>query len=178
MSRVSVVNVTSTSRPVQHGMNYPDDRHLILDRVSFEIQPGKCLGLVGEEGSGKMALTMGLVRVDEFDEGEVWINDRNIRGMSLREFGQIRQCVQAVFPDSFEQLTPEFILDRSFREILALERIWRPGRVDQRIDEVMIQTGLPARTLKLVPAQLDIVERQLAALTRALLRRPGVVDSS
>lgn len=175
MSRVSVVNVTSTTRPVQHGMSYPDDGRTLLDQVGFEIPSGKCLGLVGEVDSGKMALTMGLVRIDEFDEGEVWINKLNIREMSLREFGQIRQCIQAVFPDSFGQLTPEFTLDQSYREILAIDGIWAPGRVGEQIDEAMTRTGLPSKTRKLMPTQLDIEERQLAALTRALLRRPELL---
>ena len=105
MSRFSVVNVTSTTRPVQHGMSYPHDGRTLLDQVSFEIPPGKCLGMVGEEGSGKMALTMGLVRIDEFDKGEVWIDEVDIREMSLHEFRRIRQSIQAVFPDDFEQLT-------------------------------------------------------------------------
>lgn len=175
MSRVSVVNVTSTTRPVQHGMSYLDDGRTLLDKVNFEIPSGKCLGLVGAEDSGKMALTMGLVRIDEFDEGEVWINKLNIREMSQREFGQIRQCIQAVFPDSFEQLTPEFTLDQSFREILAIDGIRGPGRVGQQIDEAMERTGLSSIARKLMPSQLDKVERQLAALTRALLRRPELL---
>ena len=172
MTRLFVENVTSMSRP---GIQSPDESTKLLDDVSFEIPAGKCLSVVGEQDSGKMALTLGLVRIDDFNAGNVWLGDRNVRKMSHRKFQKVRPGIQAVFPDSFGQLTEEFTLDRIFREILSTRGRLSRDEIHNQIDQVMVRTGLSATIRYLNPPRLDPVERQLAALARALLQSPGVI---
>ena len=144
-----------------------------LDEISFAVEKGRCLGLVGEQASGKLPLTMALLRLIPIAEGEIIFDEIEIASLSLRKFRAMRKRIQAVFSDSFGQLTPGFSLDQAFREVL---RVWHRGlskdEIHTRIEEVMVATGLAEAARYLYPVELDKVERQLAALARVLLINP------
>lgn len=174
MSLLSVENLTvihqsARRRWFHYGMG--ERKH--LDKISFEAKRGRCLAMVGEQASGKLPLTMALLRLIPITEGTIVFDETEISSMPLRKFRLFRNRIQAVFSDGFGQLSPGFSLDHAFREVL---RVWHRGcskdEIHTRIEDVMVATGLAEATRYLYPVELDVVERQLAALARALLLNP------
>ncbi len=169
VENLTVIHQSARRRWFHYGME--ERKH--LDEISFRVEKGRCLGLVGEQASGKLPLTMAMLRLIPITEGDIIFDEIEIGTMPLRKFRRLRSRIQAVFSDDFGQLTPGFTLDHAFREVL---RVWHRNlskdEVHTRIEEVMVATGLAEAVRYLYPVELDVVERQLAALARVLLVNP------
>lgn len=169
VENLTVIHQKTRRRWFHYGME--ERKH--LDEISFDVKKGRCLGLVGEQSSGKLPLTMALLRLIPIKEGEVVFDGTEITSLSMRKFRPLRRRIQVVFSDSFGQLTPGFTLDHSFREVLKVwHRKLSHDEIHTRIEAVMVATGLAETVRYLYPVELDIVERQLASLARALLVEP------
>jgi len=174
MPLLTVENLTVIHRPkCRSWFHYGLSEQKHLDGVSFELEKGRCLGLVGEESSGKFPLTLALLKLIPISGGQVVFDGVGIHSMSHRKFRPLRQRIQAVFPDGFGQLTDGFTLDHAFREVLRLYcRGLSKDEIHARIENVMVATGLAEAVRYLYPVELDMVERQVAALARVLLINP------
>ncbi|MEX2580936.1 MAG: ATP-binding cassette domain-containing protein [Verrucomicrobiales bacterium] len=155
---------------------YELEETLLLDEVSFSVDKGRSLGLVGEENSGKTPLVLALMKLHPIASGKIVFAEIDVTALGERHFRRVRKRLQTVFSDRFGQLTPDFTLDQAFREVL---RLWYPkaGKDDwhRRIEAVMVACGLPEAVRDLYPVELDAVERQQAALARALLPAPEML---
>lgn len=152
------------------------DQEDLVDDVSFSIERRRSFSLVGEENSGKLAITMALLKLHPVASGRIVFGDVDLTALPEQRFRPIRRRIQAVFPDRFGQLTPDLTISQAFREVLS---VWHrhSGKDDwhQRIDAVMISCGLPEAVRDLYPVELDAVERQQVALARALLTGPELL---
>jgi len=155
---------------------YDLEEEVLLDGVSFVMERGRSLAIVGEEKSGKYPLTLALMKLHPVAAGSITFTEVDVTALGDRHFRRLRKRMQAVFSDRFGQLTSQLTVDESFREVL---RLWyrREGRESwrQRVEEVMVACGLPEALRALYPVELDAVERQLVALARALLARPQLL---
>ena len=142
----------------------------VLRRVSFRLEPGRVLGLLGRTGSGKTTLTRMLFRFYDVDEGEILLGDRSIRRIRLE---QLRQQVGMVTQDVQ-------IFNATVRENMAL---FDPGVADSHILEAIEALGLET-WFRSQPEGLDTViaggglsagESQLLAFARVFLKDPGIV---
>lgn len=174
MELLEVEHLTLTRQRVrrrwlQHGI----ESESLIDDLSLTIDRGRSLGLVGEEASGKLPLTLALLKLHPVASGRITFGGVDLTALSERRVRPIRWRFQAVFPDRFGQLTSNLTISQSFREVL---RVWhRRATMDEwhhRIESVMIACGLPEAVRNLYPVELDAVERQQAALARALLTGP------
>ncbi len=169
VENLTVIHQKTRRRWFHYGME--ERKH--LDEISFEVKRGRCLGLVGEQASGKLPLTMALLRLIPISEGEIIYDGTEITALSLQKFRPMRRRMQAVFSDGFGQLTPGFSLDHAFREVLKVwHRKLSHDEIHTRIEEVMVATGLAESVRYMYPVELDMVERQLGSLARALLVEP------
>lgn len=147
-----------------------------IDGVSFSVDKGKSYALVGEEQSGKHALAMALLKLHPVHSGTITFAQVVLTEIGDRHFRRLRRRFQAVFPDSFGQLTSEFTVDQMFAEVLrAWYRKEDKASWHRRIERAMIACGLPEAVRILYPAELDAVERQQVALARALLLEPELL---
>lgn len=148
----------------------------VVEGVSFSVEPGTTLGLVGEEGSGKAALAEALLFLRPIEGGRMIFTDVEVTALNSRQIRRIRKQIQGVFSDDFGQLTAEFTVDQMFREVLEF---WYPRESAEdwthRIEKVMVACGLPEAVRVLYPLELDAVERQEVALARALLLEPRLL---
>lgn len=155
---------------------YGKEDKTLVDGISFGIEKGKDLSIVGEETSGKLPLTLAVLKLHAIAGGKIEWNGVDIHSLSDYRFRSLRRGVQAVFPDRFGQLTADLTINQSFLEVL---RLWyRKENRDQwlsRIEKVMIECGLPEAVRHLYPLELDAVERQQAALARAMLAEPELL---
>ncbi|NTF33434.1 ABC transporter ATP-binding protein [Rhizobium skierniewicense] len=141
----------------------------ILPNVSFNVEPGECFGLVGESGSGKSTILRCMSLLFKQWEGEIWVGNQSVRDMPL-----IERCrtVQMVFQDPYGSLHPR----QSVRTVLSEPlRIHKMDRHSERMEQAIIEVGLPLDFLDRYPHQLSGGQRQRVAIARALILEPSVL---
>ena len=148
----------------------------LIDEVSFSVEKGQCFGMVGEDGCGKFPLTFGLLRLQAINSGSICFDGEEVIGMKEKDFLSVRRHLQALFPVGFGQLPPHFTIERGFMSVLGIHephmKRWDRGL---RIESALEQAGVPLSIRDLRPADLSPLDRQRAALARALLIRPRLL---
>lgn len=146
-----------------------------LDDISFELQEGETLGLVGESGCGKSTLARQLIRLEEPTEGKIFLAERDLtslRGESLRKQ---RHAFQMIFQDPYSSLNPRMSIFSALEEPLklhtALNREERAARVGQLLELV----GLRKEHAYRYPHQFSGGQRQRIGIARALAVNPRFI---
>jgi putative ABC transport system ATP-binding protein len=143
-----------------------------LRGVDFEVARGEMVAVVGPSGSGKTTLLNCLSGLDRFDGGRVWIDGRDISGMSDRERTEYRLRSMGFVFQAFN-LLPVLTAAENVEIPLLLQRV-RPGEARRRALDMLETLGLAHRA-KHRPDQLSGGEQQRVAVARALVHRPAVV---
>ena len=134
---------------VNHLKKYFNTRKGLLhavDDVSFVVNRGETLGLVGESGCGKSTLGRAMIRLLEPTSGEVKFWGRNIVGMSKGEMKEMRKKVQIVFQDPYSCLNPRLSVSELIAEPLIVNGICSSKKeMDARIARLMDTVGLARR---------------------------------
>jgi oligopeptide transport system ATP-binding protein len=160
-----------------HGDDGPDeDRFSAVDGVSFALQQGETLAVVGESGCGKTTLARMTLRLIEPDAGELRFAGEDLltaRGQRLRE---LRRYMQMVFQDPFASLDPRMRIGEIMGEPLAiheshLTRAQRRDRVVAMLERVGLAPDTPGR----YPHEFSGGQRQRIGIARALILRPKLV---
>ena len=150
-----------------------------LDDVSFHIQPGECVGLVGESGCGKTTLSKIIMRAIHADEGDVIFNDSgepvSVLGMTQRELTEYRRKVQFVFQDPFSSLNPRMTVFDLVSEPLIIHGFGDAGQRGEVVTELMRQVGLDPRFLSRYPHSFSGGQRQRIGIARALALNPDLL---
>lgn len=151
------------------------DLHAV-DNVSFTIEKGKTLGIVGESGCGKSTLGKTLIRMTDATEGEVWFDGKEITEMSQREFKKMRMRMQMIFQDPYASLDPRMSVSSLISEPLTTYRLVH-GRKEreERVLEIMDTVGLARRFANVYPHELDGGRRQRIGIARALSLNPEFI---
>lgn len=141
----------------------------VLPAVSFTVTAGECFGLVGESGSGKSTVLRCLsLLLDQ------WTGDAQIDGASVRDMDIMTRCrtLQMVFQDPYGSLHPRHSVRTTLSEPLSIHGL---DRHTQRMEQVMVDVGLPVEFLDRYPHQLSGGQRQRVAIARALILEPQVL---
>ncbi|MHC0037699.1 ABC transporter ATP-binding protein [Pseudoneobacillus sp. C159] len=146
-----------------------------VDDVSFSIQKGETLGLVGESGCGKSTTGRTIIRLLKSTEGEVIFNGKDftkVNGKSLRE---IRKDIQMVFQDPYASLNPiQMVGDIISEPIRNFKRI-RKDELKREVLELLQKVGLPEDAYDKYPHEFSGGQRQRIGIARALALRPKLV---
>jgi len=150
-----------------------------VDDVSFEIHPGRTLGLVGESGCGKTTTGKLLVRLLDPTDGHIYVNDSELgivdlaelRGGRLKTF---RRRVQMIFQDPYESLNPRRTVYDTVVEPLVVQGIGYLSEREARVANLLELVGLtPASSFMFrFPHELSGGQRQRVAIARALIIEP------
>ena len=150
-----------------------------VDRVSFELARGECLGLVGESGCGKTTVSKMIMRAVEPDEGAVVFDDggRDVRLDRLRdrELVRFRPRIQLVFQDPFSSLDPRMTVFDIVSEPLVIHGVGDHASRVAKVKGLMSLTGLDPRWLGRYPHSFSGGQRQRIGIARALALQPELL---
>ena len=147
-----------------------------VDDVSFQIERGKTLGIVGESGCGKSTIGRTILRLLEPTDGRVIFEGQDITTLSKNEMCELRQEMQIIFQDPFSSLDPRMTVSQTIAEPLKLHGIILDKRErEKRVLELMATVGLAERLYDTYPHELDGGRRQRIGIARALAMRPKFI---
>ena len=147
-----------------------------MDDVSFTIEKGKTLGVVGESGCGKSTLGRTIIRLQEPTEGTVLFEVKNISALNQKELWKQRREMQMIFQDPFSSLNPRMTISQTIEEPLKLYGLCADKESRQkRVAELMDTVGLARRLYNTYPHELDGGRRQRIGIARALALQPKFI---
>ena len=147
-----------------------------VDDVSFQIERGKTLGVVGESGCGKSTIGRTILRLLEPTEGKIIFEGKDITALSKNEMRLLRQEMQIIFQDPFSSLDPRMTVAQTIAEPLKLHGIIKDKRErEKRVLELMDTVGLAERLYDTYPHELDGGRRQRIGIARALAMKPKFI---
>ncbi len=142
--------------------------------VSFSIDRGETIGIVGESGCGKSTLARSLVQLHPVDGGAIRLDGRDITALRRRDAHAVRRRVQMVFQDPYASLDPRMSVSAILREPLAIHDLHR-GRRSERVLELLEAVGLNPAHANRYPHQFSGGQRQRIGIARALAVEPDVI---
>lgn len=148
-----------------------------VDNVTFNIEKGKTIGIVGESGCGKSTLGKTLMRLHEPTSGEVLYNGVDIAGMPLKKFKkEYRSHIQMIFQDPYASLDPRMdVLQLIEEPIRVNNKNLSKKEVEDKAKEMMELVGLAKRLETAYPHELDGGRRQRIGIARALSLNPSFI---
>jgi peptide/nickel transport system ATP-binding protein len=147
-----------------------------VNNVSFEVQKGETLGLVGESGCGKSTIARTILRLIEPRHGAIVFNGKDITKLRGSRLQSYRRELQIVFQNPFSALDPRMTIGDLVAEPLVIHGL--EGSRQQKTDRVMAlldRVGIPNRYLKSYPHQLSGGQRQRVCIARALILQPQLI---
>ncbi len=148
-----------------------------VDNVTFNIEKGKTIGIVGESGCGKSTLGKTLMRLHEPTSGEVLYNGVDIASMPLKKFKkEYRSHIQMIFQDPYASLDPRMdVLQLIEEPIKVNDKKLSKKEVEDKAKEMMELVGLAKRLETAYPHELDGGRRQRIGIARALSLNPSFI---
>ena len=147
-----------------------------VDDVSFSVERGKTLGIVGESGCGKSTTGRTILRLLEPTDGVVLFEGKDISRLSARGMRALRKDMQIIFQDPFSSLDPKMPINKLISEpIVNAGLIKNKQKLQERVLELMEVVGLSPRLYNAFPHELDGGRRQRVGIARALALDPKFI---
>ena len=146
-----------------------------VDGVSFKIERGKTLGIVGESGCGKTTMGRTILRLHDVTGGEVWFKGEKISDLSDREFDKLRPQMQMIFQDPYASLSPRLTVGEIIGEAAREHKIVSQSEYKDYILSVMKMCGLQPHYFERYPHEFSGGQRQRICIARALALKPDLV---
>ncbi len=146
-----------------------------VDDVSFTVEPGKTVGLVGESGCGKTTTAKLVLGLEEPTSGVIRFQGQDLHELEGPGLRRYRRSVQAVFQDPYASLNPRMRVGTIIAEPLVINEQLHSSEVRRRVLRLLELVGLPERSVDLFPHEFSSGQRQRIATARALALSPKLV---
>jgi peptide/nickel transport system ATP-binding protein len=147
-----------------------------VDGVSFSIQPGEVLGLVGESGCGKSTVGRTLTHLEPATSGKALFEGRDTLKMSASEFRPLRRSIQMIFQDPFASLNPRLTIEQTLAEPLRIHGLAKTrSEAREMIGATLTQVGLSPKVMERYPHEFSGGQRQRIGIARVMILTPRLV---
>ncbi len=163
--------------PVNHGLIFQKTISYVkaVDGISFTLEKGSTLGLVGESGCGKSTTANLLLNLENPTSGRIYFEGEALEDLSKQGLINYRRSVQAVFQDPFRSLNPRKKISHIISEPLRIHESYSRKEITKRVDELLDIVGLEARHAQHYPHEFSGGQRQRVAIARALSLNPKAI---
>ena len=146
-----------------------------VDGVSFSLQKGKTVGIVGESGCGKTTMGRTILRLYDITSGDVWFKGQKVSELKNREFDKLRPDMQMIFQDPYASLSPRLTVGEIIGEAALQHKIVDRKHYHDYILSVMNMCGLQPHYFERYPHEFSGGQRQRICIARALALKPELV---
>jgi oligopeptide/dipeptide ABC transporter ATP-binding protein len=146
-----------------------------VDDITFAIEPGRTLGVVGESGCGKTTTAKLVLGLETPTAGVIRFEGRDLTALDADGRRAYRRSVQAVFQDPFASLNPRMRVGAIIAEPLVTNEVLGAADVAKRVARLLELVGLPERSAELFPHEFSGGQRQRIAIARSLALNPKLV---
>ena len=146
-----------------------------VDDVSFTIEKGRTLGVVGESGCGKSTLGRTIIHLHESTSGQIFLEGEDVTKLKGKALRDAREKMQIIFQDPYSSLDPRKTISATIREPLEVSGKYSKKEIDEKVEELMDLVGIDERLRKAYPHELDGGRRQRVGIARALALEPKFV---
>lgn len=146
-----------------------------VDDITFSIEKGRTMGVVGESGCGKSTLGRTIIRLLDATDGYVRLNGEDITYAKGRDLRKLREKVSIVFQDPYSSLNPRSSVESTIREPLQEAHRFSKAQINARTEELMDLVGIEERLRLAYPHEMDGGRRQRVGIARALALNPEFI---
>ncbi|MCD7882830.1 MAG: ATP-binding cassette domain-containing protein [Lachnospiraceae bacterium] len=146
-----------------------------VDDVTFTINKGQTLGVVGESGCGKSTLGRTIIRLQEATDGVIKLNGEDITHVKGHKLKQVHEKMQIVFQDPYSSLNPRMTIDTAVTEPMKYAGHYTKKQLQEESVKLMDLVGIDERLRRSYPHELDGGRRQRVVIARALALNPEFI---
>ncbi|TLX08436.1 ABC transporter ATP-binding protein [Rhizobium sp. MHM7A] len=146
-----------------------------VENVSFDLNAGETLSLVGESGCGKSTTGRAIMRLIEPQAGSVLVEGREVLGLDRKELREMRKSVQMIFQDPFASLNPRMTVGAAIAEPYLEHRMGSSKQARDVVADLLVKVGLSADMAVRYPHEFSGGQRQRICIARALALQPKVI---
>ncbi|MBI9050338.1 MAG: ATP-binding cassette domain-containing protein [Anaerolineaceae bacterium] len=146
-----------------------------VDDVSFKIEKGKTLGIVGESGCGKSTLGRTIIHLQDSTDGSIYFEGEDITVVNARKLKKLRENMKIIFQDPFSSLNPRMTVEQTIMEPLIISGRYSKKERVAEAEFIMSMVGIDQRLRLAYPHELDGGRRQRVGIGRALALNPKFV---
>lgn len=146
-----------------------------VDDVSFQIEKGKTIGIVGESGCGKSTLGRTIIHLQESTDGQILLDGEDITHVNAKKLRRVREDMQIIFQDPYSSLNPRMTVEEIIEEPLLLSKRYNKKQIAEETERLMDLVGIEERLRASYPHELDGGRRQRVGIGRAIALRPKFI---
>ena len=146
-----------------------------VNEVSFTVERGSSMGLVGESGCGKSTVARTLLRLIEPDSGSIVFDGIDLRRAGAAQMRTLRQRIQIVFQDPYASLNPRRTVRQTLEEPLRVHGQGNARAIARKVVDTLLDVGLPVDVLDRYPHEFSGGQRQRIGIARALVLDPELI---
>lgn len=146
-----------------------------VDDVSFTIERGTTMGVVGESGCGKSTLGRTMIHLLESTGGQIVFNGEDITKVDKKKLRELREQMQIIFQDPYSSLNPRMTVFETVQEPLIRSKRYNRKEIEERAEAIMSTVGLDERLWNSYPHELDGGRRQRIGVARAIALDPSFI---